>query len=234
MNLEQLKAILDNGGIIARGKETIKKSNGYYNVYHKHLCIHSSEEWAGVRSPSEWQEVKAEEQYVPHARFYAENRPYAPCMIAIDIREWDALQKELEELRAFKAKHSENKSIIDQALDAIKDRVEEIYDKEGVRPIVGRYDLGSTFDAPTEYKGMGHTRRLANLFNSTDPDWKSILHSGKILIDEIGNTVYKQRACFTYYFDGVEPNGSNNRAYENWEECLEYMNQYKGWKIKDQ
>jgi hypothetical protein len=212
MTLEQLKQILDDGGTIVHNELPTQISKHIEGLGYRIGSSHF--DWKEVESilnaPSEWQEVKAEiPENVQMAldtyrqtpiQFVRSNsdKPFAPRMIVVDVREWDALQGELEELRAFKARHD------------------------------------TTFDAPTEYKGMGHTRRLANLFNSADPDWKSILHSGKILIDEIGNTIYKQRACFTYYFDGVEPNGSNNRAYENWEECLEYMNQSKGWKIKDQ
>ena len=77
MTLEQLKAILDGGGTIVRvnrGTEISRHSEGFgYYVGSKNFDWN---EVAGILSnPSEWQEVKAEEQYVPHARFYAENRP---------------------------------------------------------------------------------------------------------------------------------------------------------------
>lgn len=91
MTLEELKNILDNGGTIYRGNETIVLDSD--SVYKRHLaglnhyCTWEEVVKLYIGDPSGWLEVKPEPQY-------------APQMMAVPVAEWDALQKELAELRS--------------------------------------------------------------------------------------------------------------------------------------
>jgi len=111
MTLEQLKAILDDGWVIERGNERIWSPFKYR--YHTHPDIgEKSYTWDEIKTfipnPSEWQEVKAEA--LPESSGVSEALGEMNAYIAevmrqggyklVEKREWDALQKELEELRA--------------------------------------------------------------------------------------------------------------------------------------
>jgi len=101
--LEQLKAILDAGGTITNGTDEISKpipTDEKY-VIKEFYCNSFRWEWITkhINTPSDWQELKKDVEYAPHTTFYAQDRPYAPCMVAIDAREWDEIQRELEALR---------------------------------------------------------------------------------------------------------------------------------------
>jgi hypothetical protein len=88
--------------------------------------------------------------------------------------------------------------------EAIKSELEELR--------AFKVNHSATFDAPTEY----------------GKDWKEVVNSGKTLIDKIGNEVVKHP-------NGYDYNSVNglDRFYETWEECWEYMNNFKGWRIKE-
>ena len=101
--LEQLKAILDAGGTITNGRDEISKPIPMDEKYFIKGFDCNMFWWDGISrfiiNPSDWTELKKDVEYAPHTTFYAENRPYAPCMVAIDAREWDEIQRELEALR---------------------------------------------------------------------------------------------------------------------------------------
>jgi hypothetical protein len=105
MTLQQLKAILDNGGTLTSGEVKLYKKDGKYYYDNGHgdggACSDHFTEYA--LTAVEWSEVFT--NTLSRAYILPEAKGFAPRMMVVDCREWDAMQKELEELRAFKASH---------------------------------------------------------------------------------------------------------------------------------
>jgi hypothetical protein len=120
MTLKQLKQILDGGGIIASQEQKVIKENSQYihsgNIEGEPFSIVWRKLESFITNPSEWSEVKQEPPIhnilqkpitntLSRAYILPETKGFAPPIICIDVREWEAMQKELEELRTFKASH---------------------------------------------------------------------------------------------------------------------------------
>jgi hypothetical protein len=101
--IEQLKTILDSSGTITNGKDEIYRTTpteekysvkGFYdnNFWWGELV------WNYLTNPSDWQEVKKDTPV--YTAVWTNDIRFAPRMIVVDAREWDAMQKELETLRA--------------------------------------------------------------------------------------------------------------------------------------
>lgn len=119
MTLQELKVILDKGNCITNGKEKIRKGTGgdcyYYEGIHN---LPAPMPWAFfegyIGTPSDWYEAKpgatnpSDEMIRKMIFAPRERKPkppqFAPRMMVIDAREWEAIQKELEELREVNLK----------------------------------------------------------------------------------------------------------------------------------
>jgi hypothetical protein len=113
MTLQQLKQILDDGGTLTSGEKRLYKKDGKY-YFGEDVCSNHFTEYA--LTAVDWSEVKPEPPIhnilqkpiintLSRAYILPGAKEFAPRMMVIDCREWDELQAELEELRAFKAKH---------------------------------------------------------------------------------------------------------------------------------
>lgn len=116
MTIQQLKEILDKGGTLANGNRTLCKKEGQYYFDDgdgsSGTCSAMFVEYALLTS--KWTELKPETSEQDKLRLMAEAQrlrakrmsglsnqaSFAPRMIVIDGREWNAMQRELEELRA--------------------------------------------------------------------------------------------------------------------------------------
>jgi hypothetical protein len=118
MTLQQLKQILDNGGTLTSEEKKLYKKDGKYYFDNGHgegdVCSNHFTEYA--LTAVEWSDVKPEPPIhnilqkpitntLSRAYIPPEAKEFAPRMMVIDCREWEAMQKELEELRTFKASH---------------------------------------------------------------------------------------------------------------------------------
>jgi hypothetical protein len=209
MTLEQLKAILDRSGTIQSGDVIIEGTpEAYWISYDGHTRQILEQDLLPFLNDGEgWQEVKAEPTIPNQFVRSSSDKPFAPKMIVVDVREWDALQKELEILR------EERRQWMDYAHKALDPTHYKLYQPESMptKSIVDelREIIGSTFDAPTEYKS----------------DWKSIVDSGKHICDNEDNEISAEVFGNGYYY---------NASWGDWDTMEGFMNRSEGWKIKDQ
>jgi len=163
--LESLKKILDEGGTIIKGRRKFCKKDGQYHFDsgfgNSGPCSTLFLEYA--LSKGEWSELKAEPtdeekrlmlqglaMRQDRMRGIPKEAAYTPSTITVPIDQWNALNKELGELKA-----KSHKSFIDEALDAIKAKMDDIYKEHGIVPLMSQSqtldpaaEYGASFDEP--------------------------------------------------------------------------------------